>query len=343
MRKTAVVLLSVAFLAALLIWSESSRYAVKEGLSLCAEVVVPSLFPFSVAVHTLIKTEPEDPFGLKHLLSSCRTGNTAAALFPILAGLLGGFPLGVQSVAMQYENKVLLKKDAERISAVCNQAGPAFILGAVGGALLGSVEAGIYLLLVNCFSVLGCFYLFCFRKVKLADTATGSVKEKSFLRVFPEAISDCANSMLLVTGTVVFFSVLSSILETLLPLRSLPVTVRAVLRGILELTNGVSSFAGSKPSVSIPLLSALIGWGGICVHIQAIYYLHRAGLSAKRYVLGKAAQALISGSLSVLALPFLLGRSSIHKSRLLLAASAILIVFLAVFVKQLWKKRKTVI
>ena len=80
-------------MAALLIWSDTVRQAVQEGLALCAQSVIPSLFPFFVVSALLVSLGFAQFLG-RPLEGFMRVlfhvgGNGAAAL---VLGLAGGYP-----------------------------------------------------------------------------------------------------------------------------------------------------------------------------------------------------------------------------------------------------------
>ena len=89
-----------ASLAALLIWPSAAAEGVRRGLSLAAESIIPSLFPFFVL--SALAGELGVPQRLARRLSAPMgrlfglLGTGAAAL---LAGVLGGYPLGAAATS----------------------------------------------------------------------------------------------------------------------------------------------------------------------------------------------------------------------------------------------------
>ena len=69
-------------------------------------------------------------------------GDGAAAL---LAGLLGGYPLGAAATAGLVERGALTPAEGARLLGFANNSGPAFLIGAAGAGVFGSVRAGLAL------------------------------------------------------------------------------------------------------------------------------------------------------------------------------------------------------
>ena len=53
MKKLLYILASLGIFAALLIFPKAAAEAVKEGLMMCGQMIIPSLFPFFIAVNLL--------------------------------------------------------------------------------------------------------------------------------------------------------------------------------------------------------------------------------------------------------------------------------------------------
>ena len=118
---------------ALLCWPKEISAAVQEGLKLCYNVIIPSLFPFFILSSLMIS------LGLAGYLGRLfepvmrplfRLPGSCAAVLAL--GFVGGYPIGARSALTLYESGGCTKTECERLLAFCNNSGPAFILGVVG-------------------------------------------------------------------------------------------------------------------------------------------------------------------------------------------------------------------
>ncbi len=268
---------------------------VRAGLRLCGSVLIPALFPVSVLSGCLIRMSV--PGG-----ASRQTERVMRRLFalpgqaaaPLLLGLLGGFPLGAQLAATACEEGLLTKQEAARLAGLSTNAGPAFLLGAVS-AMLGAPRLGALLLAVQLCSAVLTGFLLRGRSDPLAQIKSRPTNRSASLStVLPLSISSSAAAMLRLAGAVAFFQSVTACLGAALPLAALPPLLRAGLTGTLELTGGLALLCESAGASALPLAAAMIGWGGLCVHLQAAQALSAAGIPMGPYLRHKAVQAGVS-------------------------------------------------
>ena len=126
---------------------EESLEAAREGITLCLDVLIPSLFPFFVLSSLLIET------GVAGLCARPLSrwmyplfGVGGAGAAALVLGLIGGYPAGARTIAQLVERGECSREEARRLSRFCNNCGPAFFLGAVGMGVFGSKEVGFLLL-----------------------------------------------------------------------------------------------------------------------------------------------------------------------------------------------------
>ena len=140
----------VAAFGVLIALPQTAAEGVRSGLTLCGQVILPSLFPFFVCSNLFLL------LGYSARLSA-RFGGAAAKLLRLppnagsafVIGMTGGYPAGAQAVGLLYERGELSRDEAEHALAVCNQAGPSFIFGVLGGAVFKSAAAGAFLYAVQ--------------------------------------------------------------------------------------------------------------------------------------------------------------------------------------------------
>lgn len=340
--------LAIMIPAALLIWPDRARESVIHGLSLCVNVLIPSLFPFSAASGVLIRMGAaqwlETPLRPVMRLLFRLPGRCAA---PLMMGFLGGYPLGAQSLSSLYQNKQISKRDAVSLSAFCNNAGPAFILGALGSGVFHSVKYGVLLLSIHILSAILTGMIFSSGSAA-AEHSRGPGPEPgmSFASALPGAISDASFAMLRITGMVVFFSVVLGQLSILLPVSQLSQSVVCLIYGILELSGGISGLSACDPMTAIPISAALLGWGGLCVHFQAAERLLAVGLPMKKYWAGKTVQAAVSFILGSVYVVLFCGETSFSVSTALEGLGLIILLillFLFGLRKRRWNSRRNVL
>lgn len=293
---TVAALISLAFSTQAMM--DSARFA----LSLCAKTILPSLFPFFVLSGLLGR------LGFQRLFR--RAGSGVSAL---LVSLTGGYPMGAAYVGELYRRGALERREAERMLLYANNAGPAFLLGAVGTGVFHSAKLGFFLWAVHAAAALIVFLCFDRRR---GDTSLPDVPPEPMTAAFPAAVRQGVSAALAVCGFVVCFTVLVGLLDShglfsraaamLVSATGLaPQASRALLTGVLELGSAVGAMDGLPPDRgTLALAAAILGWGGLSVHCQTAAVLADVDLSLRPHTLGRALAALLGAALAWICAPF---------------------------------------
>lgn len=276
-------------MALLLICSADTAQAVRDALTLCAQSVIPALFPFFVLSSLFIDSGCAAVLGkilapvMRWLFGMSGAGSTA-----FLLGMIGGYPVGGRTIGALYRSGQCSREECERLLAFCNNAGPSFILGIAGLGCFGSVKIGtwLYLIHIGAAMIVG----FLFRSKVHSSGFSAKTAKPSWIDSWISAMRDGAQAMLHVCAFVVFFLVILRLLSRFTGIQ------HGAILGIIELTNGILRL-GNDPH-SFMWAAGLLGWGGLSVHCQTSAVLHDSGLSMKRYFAGKALQAVISMGLA---------------------------------------------
>ena len=215
--------------------------------------------------------------------------------------------MGAKTAASLYQQGVCRKEDALTALRFCNNAGPAFLISAVGSGLLGDKRLGILLYGLHLISSMLIGLLFRENKdvVKLYNITDKKAPNTSLTSDFLQAVTGSFSAFLNVCAFVLLFSVIICLLKQLPLLSRLPPLFQGLLSGVLELTSGTAALAASPlpKRCLLTVLSFLCGWGGLSVQLQTISFLREADLPCREYLGFK----LLHGSLAAL-LTFLLYR-----------------------------------
>ena len=268
-----------------LAFSSQTAQFVREALQLCAFSVIPSLFPFFVLTGLFVSLSPPNLFPrpivrIANRLMGC--GSDGLTVF--FLGILGGSPLGARTIAQMYHSGRISVGNAQHLLLFCNNAGPSFILGMVGLGCFSSLRIGVYLYLIHVFCAALLGILFCKRTTFSASLTTTS--SPSFAAALVNSIGSAGSSMVQICSFVVFFVTLLQLLASLTGI------THPLLLGTVELANGILQL-GSTPS-DFAMAAALLGWGGISVHLQTAAVLQDTPVHFARYLCAKSAHAVLS-------------------------------------------------
>ena len=300
---------------ALMFWPQEAMEAAREGLRLCYNVILPSLFPFFVLSALVVDLGLAGYIGraLEGLMRPLfRVPGACASAFVL--GFVGGYPVGARTALSLYQKGMCTKTEAERLLAFCNNSGPAFILGVVGAGVFASSRVGVLLYLAHAAASVCVGLLFRFyrgEEGRREGRAAPTFQAERFTTAFTGAIKNSFLSTLNICAFVVFFTVvikllflsgvlpgLAGVLGTLFsPLGFSTRWAERLLTGLIELTSGVWTLTGAGTmSGRLSMAAFLLGWAGLSVHCQVLSFLGGSGLSVKTYIGGK----LLHGGLSAL-------------------------------------------
>lgn len=274
------------------------------GLSLCLDVVIPSLLPFMLVSSCLIKSGFSRPLGaLLSKIITPITGISTPGCVCFVTGLVGGYGAGARAISESYREKLVSKEEAERLLAFCNNAGPLFVIGTVGVGFYSSKTIGIMLFFVQIITSVICARIF---GKNFGGKSTVREEWIEYRKHKPRtgelvSVSAIESGSAIITACVFVIS-FCALLEVL------PFGQYSIFSGIMEVIRGCSEMA-MRGGDSLALTSAFLAWGGFSVHLQA-NALTSGIFDMKKYYIGKSVAALIAyfltkitgGDMNILAL-----------------------------------------
>jgi len=300
-----ITILVITFNIFLLIFPKIVLTAARDGLMLWFNNVLPSLLPFMIATNMLILLGFVN-FAGRALSPVMRFlfKLPGAAGFGFITGLTSGYPMGAKTVADLRRSNQLALSEAQHLLAFSNNAGPLFIVGVVGVGLFESARAG-YVLWAG--HVLAAIVLGILLRPKtrpeggnFLETASPTrPSENNTGQVLGEAVKNAMESMALIGGLIIFFSVVVALAEYLvLPSDAL---FGGIFAGLAEVTGGVRRLAA--PELSIVTLGAaafVIGFGGFSVHAQSFHFTAGTGIKILPYLIAKVGHGVIAATFTVI-------------------------------------------
>lgn len=274
------------------------------GLKVWALTVVPSLLPF-VFLTFLLSNLLNAKFLSKLFNGACKFLYRENGLcgYVQFMSFISGYPIGSKLIGEFTIKKLLSKKNAEKISVCASTSGPSFIITAVGFTMLNDCFAGIILFFCHILSAI--INGIIFRKYAVYQPIPPLLQKKENC---DNILLDCAistfTSCLTIGVFIAFFFVETQVLQDckiLLPLNRLFTVLfadnkkaTAFTAGLIECTQGCILMANTSGILKLPLICALISFGGASVIVQSIAFLKQANLSVKPFLLGKIIQAFSS-------------------------------------------------
>ena len=265
---------------------------VVEGLNLCANTIIASVFPFMI---------------ISDLISSyCRFkgASTVSRMFErvfkingqaisgFICGCLCGFPVGVKVGVDLYKDGTISKSECERLIGFSNNAGPAFVIGGIGCLIRGSIQDGVVLYTTMIISAIVVGWIF-----GIGEKASKNVnymENKPFN--FAYTVKTASQNTLIICGFVTIFSVICGVVKMILKNDIL----YAAFIPLLEVGNAAKILGGTEfisRELSLILTAFAISFSGISVHMQSKSFLTTTDISMKKYYLMKLLEGLLSATI----------------------------------------------
>jgi len=251
-------------------------------------------------------------------------------------GLASGYPMDAVITSKFRQNKLCSSVEAERLLSFTNTADPLFMFGAVAVGMFGQPELGVAIALAHYLSsfLVGVIYRFHGRN---RDVTTEEKKQKSgniLVRAFRElysarqqdnrsfgqllgdSVKSSMNTILLVGGFIILFSVLiriitivglttilSSFFSTILSIFGFSTNLApALVSGLFELDLGAmaASQADAPLIEKVAIASGLIAWSGLSVHAQVASIVIESGIRLAPYMVARFLHAILALILTLL-------------------------------------------
>lgn len=319
-KKSVIPIFICLFTIFLLLFSNSNLSSAKSGLALWANFVVPSLLPFFIATELLGYTNIISILGkLLHNFMRPVFNVPGEGAFPFLMGIISGYPMGAKIVSNLKTQKICTNAEAERLIAFTNNSGPLFIIGTIGTGLFNNINIGILLFITHIMASITVGFVFRFwksskrfdKKWGKTNSSNSTISLSNLGEIISNSIISSINTIFLIGGFIVLFSVIISILTSsgllnalsyifypILNIFNIPINFASgFLIGLLELTNGICNIANlyyGSISTNIILCSFLLGFSGFSIMLQILSITSKAKISIKPYIIGKLLQSIFA-------------------------------------------------
>lgn len=299
MKKLLSLIFSAALLSITLILpfkSELFYQSMKSGIEVCITTLIPSLFPF-IFFSSLLFSYCGELLSVAISPVICPLFNISVpAASAFAAGLFGGFPTGGAVAAELYGQGKIYKDEAERLPVFSNNAGIVFVISSLGIGHFKSFKIGLTLYLVHILSsvILGVvtrprekMYRI---PPKTLKSALKTFSPKPITQIFPKCAVSSVRSMSSVCANYLIFKMLCALLFENLTFELMPIAY-----GFFEMVGGI--FSLTEGPYSLVAASFILGFNGLCIHMQTAVFFSEHKLSVAKCVLGKAAVAFLSAAI----------------------------------------------
>lgn len=272
----------------------------KLALTIWFEKLVPSMFGIMVLVKLMFYTGILQiiayPFGV--VLGRLFRIEPDSFLY-VIAMIFLGFPAGAAFIADQVSQQRLEERAGKRLINTCSFATPGFVIMTCGSVLFHSVRIGFLLFLIQVIS--GLLLLLFTRKTVIHKTSL-STSSMPFMSALSKSMLESGTTLYMIGGYLMLCMSMFSVLT-----QFLPISFQLPIRILSEFSSGAVLLSETSLSLKLQLvlLSMLLSFGGLCVHMQVMSMGSSCHLSYRSYCQYRIIQALLSGILTFLLYSFL--------------------------------------
>jgi sporulation integral membrane protein YlbJ len=325
--------LMAAFLVVCIILFPDQAFAASlQGLDIWWKIIFPALLPFLILSEILIA------YGVLHFL-----GVWLAPLMrflfrlpgvcgPVMAiGYTVGYPSGAQLTNQLREKNTISRNEGELLLALSHAASPIFILNVIAVGFFQNAQLGIIMIIIQLISIMimGIMMrLFLREDTKIsidrnnnqitlnpvglfersisAMYSAHSEDGRTFGKLLGDAVSSSIQTLMLIGGFIMIFSVILQIMKITQITQVLYVAFHSIIpeamalplfKGIFELHLG--SFGISKvdavPAIwQIAMIGSLLAWSGLAMHAQVKSITHHSDLRYSTFLIARLLQAVLA-------------------------------------------------
>ncbi len=295
------IIILIGFLFYILVFPENSVHAAAIGLNLWYENMLPTLLPFSILSYILIHSGVLDSLTriLQRLIRKFFPVSSAG-IYPLIAGLLFGFPMGSKITSDLVQSGKMSREEGQRLFCVCNNISPMFVGSFLLNESLGRPDLRFKTYLILYVPPLIIYMLWNHNRHFATPTENIEKKAASMnLQLIDAGIMNGFETLAKLGGYIIMFAILAQ-MTTMLPISN-PV-LKCLLIGCTEITNGISFTAGQDLNFSLayPLMVSFTAFGGLSGFAQTASMVKDSGFSMLPYLLMKLLGTSVSLLLSLL-------------------------------------------
>lgn len=260
--------LLLSFLLLFLLFPQITIEGAGNGLLLWYQTIVPALLPFLMMTQMFLYS----------------------GSYIMIFAFFCGYPTAARLANERLACGVISSGKARLYLYLCNNASIAFLTGYVcHGILKDQISPLRFLFYLYCpVFAFGIFYYFFFVRKDTGNHAspnTCTSLDSPITPTLDESMTNAFSIILKIGGYIMLFSIAANFIS-FLPLSS---HWKAMILGVLEITNGLQAISGlpMDPVKKTALIAAMCSFGGLCSAAQTKSVLTQSKLSITRYILVK--------------------------------------------------------
>lgn len=267
---------------------------IMSALGMWINIIVPSVFPYLIISQYIASSDIMN--FLEVILGkwiSKPLGITKSSIRCVICSFICGYPSGAICASMLYKNKKISMDEAEHLICFTNNAGPLFLISAVGTGLLGSAKNGCAMYVIQLMSAF--IYGFVSKKeYSKYRFEISHTKDSDICTCIRNAVGTCINICGFMIAAYVLSGSIIYLIGVIYPECKYFYVISAGVRAIFEISAGVKEISIIDNGITgFAFMCAFVSWSGISVILQ-IKSVAPEIISIKKLCIAKFIQAVFS-------------------------------------------------
>ncbi len=299
MKKT-IVNLTVIIIFLILLWIilNNSNLVSKNiliGFNLWLKKVFPTLFPMFIISNILINYGFADYLGKIFSKASTKVFKVnGSCAYVFFMSLISGTPSSAIFVKDLYQNNYLSSNDASKILCFTFFINPLFSYYFLN-QILNNYKLSLIIIIICYLTniIIGLIIRNKYINNNLYKPINNNLNTKDFPTILTDSIKKATTNLILILGTIVFFIMLSALIDEVFNLSNFNNTI---LKGLLEITGGLENLVTLNTSLFYKALIAtfFISFGGLSIHMQIKSIINDTPIKYKLFFISRLVHACIA-------------------------------------------------
>lgn len=284
--------------------------SISESTNIFLTKLIPALFPYLLITELLINSGKVNSlsYGLSNVISKVFRipKHTTAS---VIIGFLLGYPNSAKYILKLYNDKQIDCKLATKLVAFTSNANMSYIIASVGIGMFKNIQFGIILAVSHFLSaiLIGIFFTTSYNNNIIQQT---NINSNSFKKIYSPfellytSIYGALKTLAFIFSYTVIFSLIPTVMFSSL---NIPQTIKAVITGIFEISNGINGLylLDVPQNIKLVLVSFILSFSSLMILIQIYSFAYKAKVKFKDLLKYKLLQGSISSIITYIILVYL--------------------------------------
>jgi len=287
-KKYSLTFLILLFIILLFKYNYLLQTTVIDGVNLWLTKVFPNLFIMFIINDIIINLDLFKNSKIFNKLFNT-SGNSSIAF---ILSIISGTPSSAFIIKEMLENKQINKNDANKLISYTFFSNPLFLYNILSLSFNKFITFKIIAIHYLSNIIIGFIYRNKYKNIEATFNKISNHKQNIFLLI-PKSIKKSLDTLLMILGTIIFYMILTNILNKILPLNNI---IEVIFKGLLEITQCLNILPTLNVSSIIKEIIAIsiISFGGLSIHTQVLSIINDTSIKYKNFLIGRIQHVLIS-------------------------------------------------